>query len=229
MQFQVSGSASAAYNLAALQTALPVAFAASQPAPIVPEMTYPVPYKAASDTYSRIQDNSLTFTPASAAKPITVQMQPKAIQELFELNYGRMNATLGVELPLTNFLTQTTIPLGYIDPPTDTTSDGGTQLWKITHNGVDTHAIHFHMFNVQLINRVGWDGMGKTARRQRVGLERDRQDEPLGRCYCCVKSEASYGPFCGSQQHSPSESNVAVGLHNGFLWRRSSGEPSYGC
>ena len=46
-------------------------------------------------------------------------LQPKAIQELFELNYGRMNATLGVELPFTNFNTQTTIPFGYIDPPTE--------------------------------------------------------------------------------------------------------------
>ena len=46
-----------------------------------------------------------------------MQMEPKAIQELFELDYGRMNATLGVELPFTNFNIQTTIPLGYVDPP----------------------------------------------------------------------------------------------------------------
>ena len=49
-------------------------------------------------------------------------MKPKAIQELFELNYGRMNATLGVELPLTNFNTQTTIPLGYLNPLTETSA-----------------------------------------------------------------------------------------------------------
>ena len=46
-------------------------------------------------------------------------MQPKAIQELFDTDYGRMNATLGVELPFTNITTQTTIPYGYIDPPTE--------------------------------------------------------------------------------------------------------------
>ena len=32
------------------------------------------------------------------------------------------------------------------------------RLWKITHNGVDTHFIHFHLFGVQVVNRVGWDG-----------------------------------------------------------------------
>jgi hypothetical protein len=85
-------------------------------------------------------------------------MLSKTIQELFTLDYGRMNATLGVELPFTNFLTQTTIPYGYIDPPTEIFKDGETQVWKITHNGVDTHFIHFHLFNVQVINRVGWDG-----------------------------------------------------------------------
>jgi FtsP/CotA-like multicopper oxidase with cupredoxin domain len=90
-----------------------------------------------------------------------VPLQPKAIQELFTLDYGRMNATLGVELPFTNFLTQTTIPYGYVDPPTEIFKDGETQIWKITHNGVDTHFIHFHLFNVQVINRIGWDGAVK--------------------------------------------------------------------
>ena len=54
-------------------------------------------------------------------------MLRKTIQELFTLDYGRMNATLGVELPLTNFLTQTTIPYGYVDPPTEIIKDGETQ------------------------------------------------------------------------------------------------------
>jgi len=35
----------------------------------------------------------------------------------------------------------------------------GTQIWKITHNGVDTHPIHFHAFDVQVINRVTWDNI----------------------------------------------------------------------
>jgi FtsP/CotA-like multicopper oxidase with cupredoxin domain len=98
-------------------------------------------------------------TPAAAiANPPVTQLLPKTIQELFTLDYGRMNATLGVELPFTSFLIQTTIPYGYVDPPTEIFKDGDMQIWKITHNGVDTHFIHFHLFTVQVINRVGWDG-----------------------------------------------------------------------
>jgi len=95
---------------------------------------------------------------AAIATGLSAALLPKTIQELFTLDYGRMNATLGVELPFTNFLTQTTIPYGYIDPPTEIFKSGETQYWKVTHNGVDTHFMHFHLFNVQVINRVGWDG-----------------------------------------------------------------------
>jgi FtsP/CotA-like multicopper oxidase with cupredoxin domain len=33
----------------------------------------------------------------------------------------------------------------------------GTQIWRVTHNGVDTHPIHFHLYDVQVLNRVTWD------------------------------------------------------------------------
>jgi hypothetical protein len=41
-----------------------------------------------------------------------------------------------------------------ISSPTD-----GTQIWRVTHNGVDTHPIHFHLYDVQLVNRVTWDNI----------------------------------------------------------------------
>ncbi|AGK52394.1 fibronectin type III domain-containing protein [Bacillus sp. 1NLA3E] len=145
-------------TLDSLKTEIPKAFAAGQNKLIAPD----------PNTYGTIQDSTLTFTPPGATSPVTLNEEPKAIAEEFETNYGRMNATLGVELPNTNFQNQTTIMLGYIDPSTENLTDAatpltppsgdGTQIWKITHNGVDTHAIHFHLFDVQLINRVGWDG-----------------------------------------------------------------------
>jgi FtsP/CotA-like multicopper oxidase with cupredoxin domain len=106
-------------------------------------------------------------------------LQAKTIQELFTLDYGRMNATLGVELPFTNFLTQTTIPYGYVDPPTEIIKPGETQFWKITHNGVDTHYLHFHLFSVQLINRVGWDGAIKPPDANELGWKDTVRMNPL--------------------------------------------------
>jgi FtsP/CotA-like multicopper oxidase with cupredoxin domain len=119
-------------------------------------------------------------TPAVAvAVPVTTDFYPKAIQELFTLDYGRMNATLGVEVPFTNFFTQTTIPYGYVDPPTEIFQSGDMQIWKITHNGVDTHLIHFHLFDVQVINRVGWDGMIKPPDPNEVGWKDTVRMNPL--------------------------------------------------
>ena len=127
---------------------------------------------------------------AATATALTMAMQPKAIQELFDPDYGRMNALLGVELPNTTGMNQTTIPYYDIDPPTEImkNSDGaipigtlgdGTQIWKITHNGVDTHAIHWHMFNVQLINRVGWDGMITPPDPNELGWKETVRMNPL--------------------------------------------------
>jgi FtsP/CotA-like multicopper oxidase with cupredoxin domain len=135
-----------------------------------------------------------TGTGASA----TVNFYPvlrKTIQELFELDYGRMNATLGVELPLTNFNTQTTIPLGYMDPPTETFKEGETQIWKITHNGVDTHAIHFHLFDVQLINRVGWDGAIRPPEADEVGWKETVRMSPLEDAIVAVRPNHQNLPF----------------------------------
>ena len=106
-------------------------------------------------------------------------MGQKTIQELFTLDYGRMNATLGTELPNVNFTNQTTIPLGYVDPATEIIRQGNTQLWKITHNGVDTHFIHFHLFNVQVINRVGWDGSVRPIDANEAGWKDTVRMNPL--------------------------------------------------
>jgi len=343
MQFKVSGTPAAPFNVAGLQTAMATAYPTAQPAPIVPQTAYPGPYKGATDTYARIQDTTLAFAAANggvasvavtaggsgyssaptvgftggggtgaAATAVmdgvvtainrtyggsgyltgatveitggggsgatatatvvngvvtaitltsggtgyvsvptvtivgegsratatatiasvvagitmtnggsgyttaptvtftggggsgaaatatlikTMNMESKAIQELFELNYGRMNATLGTELPLTNFFTQTTIPLGFIDPPTEIMQDGVPQIWKITHNGVDTHAIHFHLMDVQLINRVGWDGMVKPPEPNEQGWKETIQMNPLEDIIVAMRPSRCNVPF----------------------------------
>jgi FtsP/CotA-like multicopper oxidase with cupredoxin domain len=186
MQFRVAGTPTAAFNLNRLNTALPAAYVASQPPPIVPQTAYPVPYQAATDTFAKIQDTSLTFTPLGAPAPIKMPLQPKAIQELFD-PYGRMNATLGVEMPFTTMLNQTTLPFNYVDPPTEILKSGQNQIWKITHNGVDTHAIHFHLFNVQLINRVGWDGAIRPPDPNELGWKETVRMHPLEDCIVALK------------------------------------------
>ena len=179
------------FNLTNLKADLPGVFKNSQPAIIVPETTYPAGAingsLPANDTYARIQNMSLTYTPTGAGSAITIPLQPKAIHELFENDYGKMNSVLAEEIPLTNYNNQTTIPLAYVDPPTEIVSDGETQLWKVTHNGVDSHAIHFHLFNVQLINRVGWDGAIRPPDPNELGWKETVRMNPLEDAFVALK------------------------------------------
>ncbi len=131
----------------------------------------------------------------ATAAAVGIPMLRKTIQELFELDYGRMNATLGTEMQFTNFNTQTTIPLGYIDPPTENFKDGEVQVWKITHNGVDTHAIHFHLFNVQVINRVGWDGAIRPPDPNELGWKETVRMSPLEDVIVAIKPVKQNLPF----------------------------------
>ncbi len=233
MQIQVdpAGVPAAPYDLNALNTALPIAFAASQEAPIVPNASYDAAYNAAFpvDAYVRIQDNFQTFTPVGQTAPVTMPLGSKAIQELFEVQYGRMNATFGVELPFTNLTTQTTIPYGYIDPSTEilktslpgsligqpATGDG-TQLWKFTHNGVDTHVVHFHMFNVQLINRVGWDGMVKPPDPEELGWKESIKANPLEDIIFALRPVAFSLPFGLVNSFRPLDVTMPVGSTASF-------------
>ncbi len=193
-------------NLPALKAAFastataPGLFASTQPTAVVPEPGYNTAYNASFPAkYMGIQDTTMTFTPIPAANvkfesllgaenlpqcsatapALCAGLNQKTIQELFTLDYGRMNATLGTELPLTNFQNQTTIPLGYVDPTTEIVRQGDTQLWKITHNGVDTHFIHFHLFNVQVVNRVGWDGSVRPPDANEFGWKDTVRMNPL--------------------------------------------------
>lgn len=151
---------------------------------------------------------------ASASNLAKMTVQNKAIQELFEPNYGRMNATLGVELPYTSSLNQTTIPLGYIDPATESFTDGETQIWKITHNGVDSHPVHFHLVNLQLVNRIGWDGTIKPPRANELGWKETIMMNPLEDIVVVTKAKkpttAGFGLPLSVRLMDPTQPRYAV-------------------
>ncbi len=144
------------------------------------------------------------------------KVQNKGIQELFDQNYGRMNATFSVELPFTSVLTQTTIPVGYVDPPTEQIADGETQIWKVTHNGVDTHTVHFHLFNVQVINRVGWDGTVVAPDPAEFGWKETVKMNPLEDIYVAIKPKTPKAPFGVPQSVRPLDPTQPLGVSTGF-------------
>jgi len=288
-------------NLAALQTALPVAYAATQPAPIIPEKVYDAAFGTTSqDNYATIGTGSnakptffingntsliltglvvragglgyapgttVTFSAPQLAGGVTATATPifnargvltgfsafnpgsgytqaptisfssppgadglaalvdvqasngysvinKAIQELFDPVFGRMNATLAVELPFSSATVATTIPLAYIDTPVeyfDAIKEGETQIWKITHNGVDSHPVHFHLVNVQVINRVGWDGVIKPPGPAEVGWRETLRMNPLEDVYVAVRAAKPVTPYGLPASQRLMDPSIAVG------------------
>jgi len=191
-----------AYDLAVLQTVFAKSatksgvFEASQDDIIIPQARYNSAYNSTfpSDPYVRIYESEKTFTPIGSASPVTVPFEPKAIQdemgEAFDPDYGRMSAMLGLEQPNTQAGAQQFVLFPYASEPVEIvkgsvygtpigSTDDGTQIWKITHNGVDTHTIHTHLFNAQLINRVAWDNAVRVPDPNELGWKETFRVNPL--------------------------------------------------
>jgi multicopper oxidase/fibronectin type III domain protein len=122
--------------------------------------------------------------------------------------YGRMQASLGVEAspptpglqnvtlypfvnPATEIIDATNLPRANVTydangkvvsdvkiTPISTATDG-SQIWRITHNGVDTHPIHFHLYDVQIVNRVTWDNIIIATEPSELGWKDTVRISPL--------------------------------------------------
>ena len=171
------------------------------------------------DGFVRITDFSFTFNTLLGQGPtqvMTMTLQPKAIQdemgEAFDKEYGRMSGNLGLEAPSAQAGAQNLILYPFVNPaselidatnlpqgltavtPISVTNDG-TQIWKITHNGVDTHPIHFHLYDVQLINRVGWDGIIRPPDANELGWKDTLRISPLEDTIVALRPVIPWVPF----------------------------------
>jgi FtsP/CotA-like multicopper oxidase with cupredoxin domain len=177
-------------EVARITRALQQQFPVSQLRPVVPEAVFSnmyAPLTVYPNTYLPISTQSLVFTPVGTTTPVDMPFQWKALHELFSTDYGRMNSVLAVEIPATTWLVQTTIPYSNMDPATEFIDDNVPALWKVTHNGVDTHAIHFHLMNVQIINRVGWDGQIRPPDGNELGWKDTVRMNPLEDIYLALQ------------------------------------------
>lgn len=233
MQIKVASSpVSAPFDLARLNAAFatggtPGAFAASQDKIIVPEARYNSAYNGnfPVDTATRIGDTSKTFTTVSGAT-LTIPLEPKAIQdemgEAFDPTYGRMSAALGLEMAGTGAQNQNFTLYPYPSPPTDILMESvpkgaepalgdGTQLWKITHNGVDTHTLHFHKYDVQMINRVAWDNAIRPVDDNELGWKETIRVNPLQDTIIAMRPTTPTLPFAVPSSIRPIDPTKVLG------------------
>jgi len=167
---------------------------------------------------NQINDHFLKFVTIDG-QPVIAPTEPKGIHDemgaSFDPVYGRMSGNLGMQLPNPTTLTANLILYGFVDLPTETIQNStqlkvtvmpdpvtgfntladGTQIWKISHNGVDTHPIHFHIFDVQLINRVGWDGQILMPEPNELGWKDTVKISPLEDTIVAVRPRAPALPF----------------------------------
>lgn len=97
-----------------------------------------------------------------------------------------------------------------------TNLDDGTQIWKISHNGVDTHPIHFHIFDVQLVNRVGWDGQIALPEENELGWKDTVKISPLMDTIVAVRPRAPSMPFGITNSLRPLNPGIPIDSAMGF-------------
>ncbi|MCX6878553.1 MAG: multicopper oxidase domain-containing protein [Verrucomicrobia bacterium] len=193
------------------------------------------------DGFARIQDMSLTFntllrpTGSGESNTLTIPFKNKGLHD--EMNsavfddYGRMSANLGLEAPGATPLTQNIILYPYINPPSEilkgvelpgltvtpiSSATDGTQIWKLTHNGVDTHPIHFHLFNVQLLNRVTWDGIIIPPEASEIGWKETVRVSPLEDTIVAFRPIIPKLPFGLPESKRPLNPAMPIGDPSGF-------------
>ena len=116
--------------------------------------------------------------------------------------FGRLIQRLGTTDPLYDG----TYARNYEDAPTETPAIGSIEAWRIFNLTGDTHPIHFHLVNVQIVSRQKFIPAGcagrstKAARRQRTGLEGNRQDEPRRVHDRHHEVRSAEHPVCGSAE-----------------------------
>jgi spore coat protein A len=73
------------------------------------------------------------------------------LNEVFDA-YGRLTQMLGTDTPVNGKLAQP-----YANLPTETPNNGDVEIWEILNLTADTHPIHFHLVNVQILNRQNFN------------------------------------------------------------------------
>lgn len=170
------------------------------------------------DGLVRVNDTG-TFgfnTLAAPTAKMTMGLEPKAIHD--EMNsstfddYGRMQANLGVEAqppapgaqnvtlypyinPATELIDGTNLPAADVAVTPITDAKDGTQIWRFTHNGVDTHPIHFHLYDVQVLNRVTWDNIVIPPDANELGWKDTVRMSPLEDTIVALRPVVPQVPF----------------------------------
>ncbi len=136
-----------------------------------------------------------TLTTAPRDAPEGVRVRRLTLNELYD-EHGRLIQMLGANTlaaPRPGYTLDPSAPgadlglttaLGYADPVTENPSAGDVEVWEIANPTGDSHPVHFHLVNVQLLARIPFTGYAFDADGQGaptgLGVPRGPEDTELG-------------------------------------------------
>jgi len=182
-----------------------------------------------------IDDGHIFTFQTIAGEQVSVLMKPKGIHDemgaSFDPEYGRMSGNLAIEIqpPQTNnanlnLYAYSDVPTEFVENSTTVNVQvdvlgqlaDGTQIWNISHNGVDTHPIHFHIFDVQVISRLGWDNQIMLPPANQLGWKDTVRISPLMDTVVAVRPVAPLLPFGLPDSIRPLNPSLRIGSEMGF-------------
>jgi len=106
--------------------------------------------------------------------PPGVPVRQLTLNEAFD-GYGRLIQLLGTNEPVNGAFGR-----AYEDPATETPTAGATEVWQIANLTGDTHPIHFHLVNVQVLGRQPFNMDTYNGTPSYTGSARDPDRTELG-------------------------------------------------
>jgi FtsP/CotA-like multicopper oxidase with cupredoxin domain len=97
-------------------------------------------------------NDALHLALGTTALPAGVPVRQLTLNEAFDL-HGRLAQLLGTNIPVAGGYGRM-----YMDASTENIAAGATEVWQIANLSADTHPIHFHLVNAQVISRQAFNG-----------------------------------------------------------------------
>ncbi len=214
MEFRVTATApdqDFATPMATIKTALsdpnsglPGIFSRTQPAPVVPL-------------------NTVVTTRSTTVGGLTNEI--KTLNEGFD-DYGRLIQMLGTNKQVLNNQGFYMQGFGYDQAVTEGGTDGSKHVWTVVNNTGDVHPIHFHLFNVQIVARTGWDGASLPIDPNEMGWKETVKMHPGTNTTVAMKMDLPKVPFAVRDSVRPLNgalpfnpvTNPLVNFGHEFVW-----------
>jgi spore coat protein A len=148
---------------------------------VVPATSQDQPLRITSKT-SLVQDLDPFLVPPGTAVqngmlhlPPGVKVRQLTLSEPFD-GYGRQLQLLGTNRPVVNG----SFGRAYMDPATETPKKGSIEVWQIANLTGNTHPIHFHLVNVQVLGRQPFNVSTYNGTPSYTDIARDPDKTELG-------------------------------------------------